>query len=229
MLDPVRGFCLVTVSTTYDASATSIVLSSGHGAKLPDPSSEGNFNLVWYNSTDYNNPADDPNVEIIRVTGRSTDTLTVTRGQEGISATTKNTGGKVYKMLLATTRYWLDKVRTGINKRIPHTWTIPGEIKVASGNTDFICPIPIPVVSETLVRLVGVRYFINSGTSVTFKLQKNGSDITGFTGLSATTTATSTTPTAVSLADLDKIAVVVTAVSGTPYCLTVALLVEYDV
>ncbi len=98
-LDTAKNFAKVTVSTGYDASATSIVLTTGHGAKLP----AAPFNAVWWNSTDYADPSDDPNVEIVRVTAISTDTLTVTRGQESISASTKNTGGKTYKMIAGMT------------------------------------------------------------------------------------------------------------------------------
>lgn len=100
-MDAIKNFAKVTVSTGYDASATSIALSSGEGAKLPAPATDGAFNLVWWNSTDYPDPSDDPNVEITRCTARSTDTLTVTRAQESTSASTKNTGGKTYKMMLA--------------------------------------------------------------------------------------------------------------------------------
>ena len=34
-MDLFKNFAKVTVSTGYDASATSVVLSGGHGAKLP--------------------------------------------------------------------------------------------------------------------------------------------------------------------------------------------------
>lgn len=111
-LDPVKNFAIVTVSTTYDASATSIALTSGHGARLPAPSTDGAFNLVWWNSTDYSNPADDPNVEIVRVTARSTDTLTVTRAQESTSASTKNTASKTYKMALVPTKKLRDDLES---------------------------------------------------------------------------------------------------------------------
>ena len=110
MLDPVKNFAKVIVSTGYDALATSIVLQSGDGAKLPLPSSDGAFNLVWWNSTDYSDPTDDPNKEIIRCTSRSTDTLTVTRGQEGITATIKNTAGKTYQMILTFTKKAYDDI-----------------------------------------------------------------------------------------------------------------------
>ncbi len=98
-VDNAKNFAKVTVSTGYDASATSIVLSSGDGAKLPTVP----FNVVWWNSTDYADPSDDPNVEIVRVTARTTDTLTVSRAQEGTSASTKNTSGKTYKMIAGLT------------------------------------------------------------------------------------------------------------------------------
>lgn len=101
-LDGVNNFAKVEVSTGYDASATSIVLATGDGAKLPDPAT-ANYNVVWWNSTDYPDPADDPNVEIVRVTAKSTDTLTVTRNQESSGASTKNTAGKTYKMILGIT------------------------------------------------------------------------------------------------------------------------------
>jgi len=102
-MDPAKNFGFVTVSIGYDASATSIALSAGHGAKLPAPAVDGSFNLVWYDSTNYPNPADDPNVEICRVTARSTDTLTVTRAAESTTASTKNTASATYKMFLGVT------------------------------------------------------------------------------------------------------------------------------
>lgn len=99
LYDVAKNFAKCTVSTGYDAAATSIVLSSGHGAKLPTVP----FNITWYNATDWPDPSDDPNVEIVRVTTISTDTLTVTRAQEGTSASTKNTASKTYKMIAGFT------------------------------------------------------------------------------------------------------------------------------
>lgn len=97
-----------------------------------------------------------------------------------------------------------------------HTWTISGEIKVPSGDTDFICPFFVAVVTGETLLAYKCKYIINSGTSVTAKLQLNGSDMTGFTAISVTTTAAETDPADVALVDGDKVALVVTAVSGTP-------------
>ncbi len=99
-LDPVKNFAKVTVSQGYSGWATSIDLASGQGSLLPQPSTDGAFFLAWWNSTDYNDPADDPLVELIYVLTRSGDTLTVLRGQGGTNATNKDYYGRIYRMHL---------------------------------------------------------------------------------------------------------------------------------
>ncbi|EDK72275.1 hypothetical protein TM7_0330 [candidate division TM7 genomosp. GTL1] len=76
------------------------------------------------------------------------------------------------------------------------------------------------------VKLVSVRHRINSGTSATVKLQNNGADITGFTGISVTTTATTTDPADATLADGDMLQLVVTATSGSPQNMSFSLFFE---
>ena len=98
-MDNAKNFSKVTLSTGYDNVATTVVLITSDGAKLPTAP----FNVVWFNSTDYTDPTDDPNKEIVRVTNVTTDTLTITRAQEGTSAATHNTGGKSYKMIAGLT------------------------------------------------------------------------------------------------------------------------------
>jgi hypothetical protein len=116
MIDPARNFAIVTVSTIYDADDVSIALVTGNGARLPQPSTEGAFNLTWWNSTDYNMPHEDPEREIVRVTARSGDTLTVVRGQEGISASIKNRSGKTYLMALTLTKKTIDDIRDDLDE-----------------------------------------------------------------------------------------------------------------
>lgn len=128
--DPVINFGKVTLNTGYDQNATSVVLVSGDGAKLPNPGTDGAFNLVWWNATDYSDPTDDPNREIVRATGKSTDTLTISRAQEGTSASTKNTATKVYQMILAVTAKTITDLRAAFPS-VP-TWTK----ETPSGNID---------------------------------------------------------------------------------------------
>jgi hypothetical protein len=63
-MDNFKNFAKVSLSAGYDDSATEVELAGGEGAKLPDAP----FNATWWNSTDYPDPSDDPNVEIVRVT-----------------------------------------------------------------------------------------------------------------------------------------------------------------
>ena len=116
---------------------------------------------------------------------------------------------------------------TGGTVRIPHTWHIPGEVKIASGDTDLILPFDIPVLAGKSSTIVAVRYKINSGTSVTFKMQANGVDIAGFTGLVAAQVAAQTDPADVSLTNGDSVVPVVTAVSATPKNLRITAWFDY--
>lgn len=119
--------------------------------------------------------------------------------------------------------------------RAPIVWyeskvfTVPDEIKVPSGDTDFIPPFIISLRTGQTAKIVKVLYKINGGTSATVKLQKNGSDLTGFTAIEVKTEKATTDPTDQAIADADVIALVVTAVSGSPKNLSFAVIVEHTV
>lgn len=162
-LDSVANFVQVQASTGYNAAATSIVLQAGQGSRLPAPS----FNLIWWNSTDYPNPANDPNVEIVRVTGVATDTLTITRAQESTSASTKNTGGKTYSLVLGITA----KMITDIGAAIPSGTSVYDEAVSGSGTSFTLAHTPVAGTLRVYgsgQRLVGggVDYTL-SGTTIT--------------------------------------------------------------
>lgn len=109
MAIPVVDFGLVTVSGGYSAAANAITLQTGDGSKLPDTAGGYRYPLTWWDATTYAHAADDPNVEIVTVTGRAGDVLTVSRGQEGTSASSKNTADRTYRMSLGiTTAMWND-------------------------------------------------------------------------------------------------------------------------
>ncbi len=115
----------------------------------------------------------------------------------------------------------------GSTIRVGKTYAIAGEIKVPVGQTDFIIPFFVSLAGGQTADLVKARHQIQSGTSVTCKLQKNAVDITGFTGISVTTTPADTDPTDVALAENDELALVVTAVAGTPQNLTFTIFIEH--
>jgi hypothetical protein len=166
-LDAVQNFIKLTVSTGYGASDTTIILSSG-GSSLPSPS----FNGTWWNATDYPDPSDDPNAEIVRVTGVSGNTLTITRAQEGTAASTKNAAGKTYKLILGITA----KMITDIGSNLQQPWKYVDVDGVIDGtNTVFtlhgsITPFDSNSMQITLARqpqLQGIDYEL-SGTTITY-------------------------------------------------------------
>lgn len=110
MLDAIKNFGKVDVSTGYASGITSIALAASEGAKLPDPSTDGEFNLTWYDSTNYPDPADDPLKEIVRCTARTGDNLTIVRNQEGTGDNNHNTGAATYKMILSLTKKTMDDI-----------------------------------------------------------------------------------------------------------------------
>lgn len=127
-LDAFKNNAKVTVSLGYDNAATQIVLQAGDGAKLPAVP----FNGEWWNSTDYNDPTDDPNKEIIRFTTQTnTDTFTIVRAQESTSAATHNTAGKVYKIIVGLTAKTL-------NTDIPATYTAYNATMTTAGGVPYV-------------------------------------------------------------------------------------------
>lgn len=106
VLDPVADFVELTVNAPYVAADTQIdiLATDSHFDLLPDPTTAGAYNLLWYDDTNYGTrPQDDPNREWVRVTNwnESAHRLVVTRAQEGTAATDKNTTGATYKMIMA--------------------------------------------------------------------------------------------------------------------------------
>jgi hypothetical protein len=97
-----KSFAASTLATAIDTDDTSVVVQSGHGARFPAISGTDFFYIVVENG---------PPVtarEVMKVTARTTDTLTVVRGQEGTSGTSFGTGVKVEQRVVATT---LDALR----------------------------------------------------------------------------------------------------------------------
>lgn len=86
-----------TLSANVSDSATTFVLDTGQGAAFP---ASGNFNLVINDA------------EIVTCTARTSDTLTVTRGAEGTSATAHSDGATV---ALNVTKAYLTQHETAIN------------------------------------------------------------------------------------------------------------------
>ena len=85
-------------------------VQSGDGAKFPTPGN-GFWVTVWDEST-YTDPGDDPNMEIMLVTSRSTDSMTASRGQLGTSAVA-HAGSPTVALLLVDQQ--IEDLQTAVN------------------------------------------------------------------------------------------------------------------
>lgn len=96
MPDAHKNFAISAVATAPSpaASGTSLVVTSGHGARFP---------AVPFNATVWPDGAtpDPTNAEIVRVTARSTDTLTIVRARESSSARSIVVGDKIAATITA--------------------------------------------------------------------------------------------------------------------------------
>lgn len=165
MADPVKNFAKGTLAAGINAADTTVTLQSGDTAKFPSPSADGAFNAVIWNFSDYADPSDDPNREIVRVTANSGNTFTITRAQESTTASTHNIVSKTYRMILAITQKMitdLGAIGTPVeNEQLSGSgtsWTL--------ANTPIAGSVKLYAGSARIFPGVGNDYTI-SGTSIT--------------------------------------------------------------
>lgn len=135
-LDAITNFGYATLATGIDSDDTSISLTTGHGARLPSTA----FNAVIWD-TSYSSPVAAYHAsagEIVRVTARSTDTLTVTRAQEGTTARNFNASGKTYAIAQTFTKRAFEELpqsaRLPIVTATAHGF-VAGDVLKLSGTT----------------------------------------------------------------------------------------------
>jgi hypothetical protein len=113
-----------------------------------------------------------------------------------------------------------------------HGFTIGGTVIVPANNTTDVNVAPgkfLDFAPGEVVTIVKVRYKVHSGTSATFKFQRNGVDISpwplsGSGSIAASTTSNvQTLASPISVSAGDYVQLIVTAISGTPTGLAATL------
>jgi hypothetical protein len=125
-------------------------------------------------------------------------------------------GDTVYMVRKANDYFVLTAVNGNAGRliQIGHTYALQGPLVVGTGAANDVPPFRVPVTGMVkLVRVVGATL----SNSCTIDIKQNGSGVSGLTGLSVTTSATTFTPSgSVTVADLDSFDIVITAISGSP-------------
>jgi len=147
MADPLVNFFRSTIVGEYSDADTNIEILSGDTSKLPDPLIDGEFNLTLFKG---DSGANADAFEIVRVTAKNGDVLTVLRGQEGtnpltitadihsiiLSATKKTFEDLSYDQSLNTTStVQFADITSGIYR---NPSTITSDITVASGENAMV-------------------------------------------------------------------------------------------
>jgi hypothetical protein len=139
-MDPAANFAKSTVSAGYDETALTVTLESSDPnlSRWPNPATVGAYNATWWDATNYADPSDDPNVEIVRVTALAGAQLTITRAQEGTAGTAKDTSGSIYKMCIAPTKKLVDDMlEAQIDSGSAYGWITDAPYNAAGdGTTD---------------------------------------------------------------------------------------------
>lgn len=174
MADPRTNFAKATLTAGIDASATTFSVASGKGALFPN-TTLGAFNVVIWNSTDYPDPSDDPNKEILRVTARSSDTFTVSRAQEGTTAMTHNTVGKEYRIILTITAKTIEDLLSDINTKV--TKGGDGGSRLTIGTTS-LDDVELIANSNVIVKLNATNQWTGFNTSPSCQVDILGTNVT---------------------------------------------------
>lgn len=91
-------------------SGTTLTLVSGQGTRFPDPAVYGEYNATIFPTGIMPTP---DNAEIVRITAKSTDTLTITRAQESSTARTVQAGDTIIASATAKTFTDIEDLLTG--------------------------------------------------------------------------------------------------------------------
>lgn len=173
------------LSASITNTATSFSVTAGHGARFPAISGGDHFYATLIDTAG--------NIEIVRVTALSTDTFTVTRGQDGTTGRAFSAGDRVE---LRLTRLMLDDIKTDTRSALTSL-----NVTTALGFTPYNATNPSGYISqdgnarvgvENNGTLVGTRRRINfiPGTGISLSI----SDDSGNEEVDVTITSTVTAP-----------------------------------
>lgn len=135
-----------TLAANLGAAATSMSVAAGDGAMFPSPSGGDFFVLTLYKQTGSTESA----IEIVKVTARSGDTMTVVRAQEGTVANTYLSGDKVALRLTAGSMN-TDAVNEGANNKY---FTVSRVLNAALAGIDVVTSAAVTA-ADSVITAIG--------------------------------------------------------------------------
>lgn len=146
-----------TLAAPVGSGALSIQVATGDGALFPNPSGGDWFLATLCKVTS----GVETNVEIVKVTARSTDVLTIVRAQEGTTAQTYTTGDRISLRMTAA-----------LANAIAAAFGLSGLVKVAAGafaasvaGTDHTTPTGAEALTQKNMKNFGLTYYDSTTTN----------------------------------------------------------------
>jgi len=168
-----------TLASGITSSATSLTVATGNGALFPTLGGSDYFYCTLANTSG--------TVEIVKVTARTTDTFTVTRGQDGTSGVAWNSGDKVELRLVAASLNDIPKLDEANTFTAANAYGTPASIVLTNATS-------VPVNQAT-----GTLAYGNGGTGLTSPgasgnvLTSNGTSWTSSSNVSSIVAGTNIT------------------------------------
>lgn len=139
-ISAVSSDTVLLVTSAFVTTTSTLAYVVGGGARFPDPAvpSNGPYNVVWWDQKTYPDPDDDPNKEIVRVTAKVGDTLTISRAQENTLATDKNSFGGLYAVSNVLTKFVMDQIRAALGHGSAHVIEDNGSVMPQEPALNFV-------------------------------------------------------------------------------------------
>lgn len=146
----------------------SITLAGGAGAKFP---SSGQFlGTIWDDTTYPSNPTGDPNMEVVLIDSRSTDTLTVNAAGRGFAGTSAvaHASGSAFALLIM--KEHMDQHETAINDLETATYRtgwIPMGVTLTYSSVDNPTGVVTSSIDLSSILSIGMRLrMVNGGNTI---------------------------------------------------------------
>jgi len=208
-----------TLAAGISSGASALTLATGEGARFPSPGANQYFNATLIDGSG--------NYEIVKVTARSTDTLTIVRAQQGTSAQAFLLGDTV--SLRVTKNAFERFVQKDGDETITGTLTVPTPISAGHAANKAYADLMLPLAGGTMTGALTLAGAPSSGNHPATKTYVDAADAALSAAIAAINFTASTTKnftyvgSDAGLGYVDRVTDATLTKVGTVFTLTVAV------
>jgi hypothetical protein len=111
---------------------------------------------------------------------------------------------------------------------LSHTWTVSGEIFVADGDNNYICPIFVRVPTGKSIIIISAKYRLSSAGTANVSLKCNANPVLNYSNISVDDATNEITADSDEISDSDMLSIVVNSVNAEPKNLSFTIFYVYQ-